>query len=217
MESERDKSSEALESVVRDMKIEEPEGLVGTSCIARTVSPKDSVDNLTVKASKPLNDDANYMSASPIKVEESTMSPKQEDEDEKVIKADVIVKHEAGQPPKLSRTVSQKVPAKSASLYVHYVDKTAEATARFQVIRDCIYAAKYLGATEHALECDCAEEWGMYYYPPNNFASVTVEQGSRQIASFLTIVLLRCVDSYQQCMWTRFGLYKPCYQDGMHR
>ena len=156
------KSPEALESVVREMKIKEPEEPVGFLNDSRMAVLDAETEPLSKSCPIPSWANATSTSVSPIKAETNSPSPKSEDEEEKVIKADVVVKQEPGQPPKLSRTASQKVPTKAASLYLHYPNKTDEATSSFQVISDCIYAAKYLGATEHALECDCAEEWGMY-------------------------------------------------------
>lgn len=79
---------------------------------------------------------------------------------EQTIGADISVKMEPGQPPKLARTSSQKVIVRPTPLFDDLPDMTAAAKNSFQVIAQCIYAAKYLGTTEHAMECDCAEEWG---------------------------------------------------------
>ena len=162
MDTGASESPEALESVVREMKIKEPDEpidfLDGSGMAAHDVETEFSSDSQRI----PSRTIAASTSVSPTKAEPSIPLPKSDDEEEKVIKADVVVKQEPGEPPKLSRTASQKVSTKAASLYLDYADKTDEATSSFQVISDCIYAAKYLGATEHALECDCPDEWGMY-------------------------------------------------------
>lgn len=75
---------------------------------------------------------------------------------------EILVKQEPGQPPKLSRSSSQKIVARPPQLFSHFPDSTADALATFEQIEGCEYANKYMGYTEHAMECDCAEEWGMY-------------------------------------------------------
>ena len=74
----------------------------------------------------------------------------------------VTVKQQPGQPPKLSRNMSQKVPLRPPILFYDYPDKTNEATGTFQVIPGCVYSSKAIGATdvtEDVMECDCTEEW----------------------------------------------------------
>jgi len=78
----------------------------------------------------------------------------------KVVGGDITVKLEAGQAPKLSRSTVKKVPLGPPTLFSDVRDSTKEALSTFERISDCSYANKYLGSTEHALECDCSEEWG---------------------------------------------------------
>ncbi|MCJ1285470.1 histone methyltransferase set2 [Xylographa opegraphella] len=80
-------------------------------------------------------------------------------EHEQTVGGDISLKLESGPPPKLSRTASQKVIATAPQMFDHYEDKTQEAAGVFQIITQCSYSAKYLGSTEHAMECDCIEEW----------------------------------------------------------
>jgi histone-lysine N-methyltransferase SETD2 len=88
-------------------------------------------------------------------------SIKKDDKAEDNLGSGIAVKPEPGQPAKLGRTTSsQKVIPRVAPLFDHLPDKTAEATSTFQVMDACIYANKYMGYTEHGMECDCAEEWG---------------------------------------------------------
>ena len=90
-----------------------------------------------------------------------TQSPvKAEGGDREVVAGEVTVKLEPGQPPKLARTPSKSIVARCAPTFESYEDKTEEATGVFQLFTECTYSAKYLGSTEHAMECDCAEEWG---------------------------------------------------------
>jgi histone-lysine N-methyltransferase SETD2 len=72
----------------------------------------------------------------------------------------ISVKMEPGQPPKLARSSSQKVVPRPPQLFLDLPDSTEEAQRTFEVIETCQYANKYMGYTEHAMECDCAEEWG---------------------------------------------------------
>lgn len=81
---------------------------------------------------------------------------------EVTIGGDITVKVEPGKAPKLTRKMSQKVIAKPRALFTHLDDSTEEAKSTFELMSDCHYAAKHLGSTEQALECDCTEEWGTY-------------------------------------------------------
>lgn len=99
-------------------------------------------------------------SRSPTKAETMAQSPAVKGEQETTVGGGVTLKLEPGKPPKLARTTSHKIEKRPPQLYADYEDKTGEATSSFTVIPQCTYANKYLGTTEHALECDCAEEWG---------------------------------------------------------
>jgi hypothetical protein len=74
---------------------------------------------------------------------------------------EIVLKQEPGQPAKLSRR-SQKVVSRPPPLFNHLPDSTQDALATFEQIPGCVYANKYMGYTEHAMECDCAEEWGKF-------------------------------------------------------
>ncbi|KAJ5953469.1 hypothetical protein N7454_000365 [Penicillium verhagenii] len=79
---------------------------------------------------------------------------------EEKVGGNIVVKQEPGQPPRLSRSSSQKVPSRPPQLFSHLPDSTKDALATFSQIEDCWYANKYMGITEHdAMECECAEEW----------------------------------------------------------
>ena len=90
----------------------------------------------------------------------SRSPPEFKEEHTELIGGDITLKIEPGQPPKLARSSTQKVIARAPPMFDHMESKTEEATRGFLVIKECIYASKYLGSTEHAMECDCAEEWG---------------------------------------------------------
>lgn len=73
----------------------------------------------------------------------------------------VSVKAEPDRPLKLTRTPSHKVEhPQPPPLFDHLPDETKRAKMTFQVIDTCTYANKSLGFTEHAMDCDCSEEWG---------------------------------------------------------
>lgn len=98
---------------------------------------------------------------SPIKSEKPSLSPDNMKEDnEEIVGGEVVVKLVPGHAPKLARTPTQKIVARPAPLFHSYEDKTEESKTSFQVITGCIYSSKYIGSTEHAMECDCTEEWG---------------------------------------------------------
>lgn len=63
-------------------------------------------------------------------------------------------------PPKKGARGSKKVVPRVAPLFNDLPDATDEANSSYQVIESCSYQNKYLGYTEHAMECDCSEEWG---------------------------------------------------------
>jgi [histone H3]-lysine36 N-trimethyltransferase len=63
-------------------------------------------------------------------------------------------------PPKSTRPASHKPISRVPILFDDLEDATVEAKGTFSVIESCTYANKFLGYTEHAMECDCTEEWG---------------------------------------------------------
>jgi len=99
---------------------------------------------------------------SPRRTSSNMQSPAVKSEKEEIIGGNITLKMEPGEAPRLSRKQTQKVPMRAAQLYAYLEDATADAKATFEVLKDCSYAAKYLGYTEPPLECDCSEEWSMY-------------------------------------------------------
>ena len=145
---------------------------------------------------------------SPIKTNPSIERPPQpshmESPGNQILGGEIMVKLEPGKPPKLSRTSTQKVTARPVQLFDDYPDKTKEATGVFQVIPECSYSSKYLGSTEHAMDCDCAEEWGKHVALQLHYKT------------WLTS-LVRCLDENQLCLWRGFGLHQSRYQNGVFR
>ena len=76
----------------------------------------------------------------------------------------VSVKTEPPTPVKDVRLRSKKGVPRVAPLFDDLPDATFEATSFFQTLESCTYANKYLGYTEHAMECDCSEEWGTSHH-----------------------------------------------------
>lgn len=65
-------------------------------------------------------------------------------------------------PTKTSRAAASKLPPRIAPLLDHLPDVYDEATSTFAVLDACTYQNKYLGFSDHALDCDCSEEWGQF-------------------------------------------------------
>lgn len=82
---------------------------------------------------------------------------------EEVVGGDIMVKME-GKTPKLARSASRKIISRPPPLFSDLPDASAEACKTFVRIPNCTFANKYLGTTDHALDCDCVEEWGMSYH-----------------------------------------------------
>jgi hypothetical protein len=159
----KDEPSGAVESELQDMKLD-----TGTSSsddeplnsLRRTGALKSGPVNPVVNS--PRKPPSKSTSRSPIKLQSSAPSPVTgKDEHEDIIEGDVTLKMEPGQAPKLLRSTSQKSVVRPPKLFDHLPSATSKATELFEVIQDCIYAAKYLGSSDHdGLECDCVEEWG---------------------------------------------------------
>lgn len=156
-----------FETDMEKLKLEE-DGLGGSRLhdIPASVvgSAQRSALSTPVEGGSPYKRASKSSTQSPDKSQYVSQSPTEKTEQEAMIGGDITLKSEPGKAPKLSRTTSQKVIAKPPPLFSDVPDKTLEARGTFQVIPDCTYAAKYLGYTEHALECDCSEEWGKF--PP---------------------------------------------------
>lgn len=164
-DDEKSKKPEVVEEGIKGMKLksgdasdEEGQGTIRVGGIKK----ESFTSNGTVS---PLKADNGSDTRSPGKSPVASRFPHMlKSEDEQIVGGDVTVKIEPGQPLKLSRMSSQKIVPRTAPLFDDYPDKTAEAKDTFQVIPACIYSNKYIGSTEHAMECDCAEEWGKCHF-----------------------------------------------------
>ncbi|KAE8318046.1 histone-lysine N-methyltransferase, H3 lysine-36 specific [Aspergillus transmontanensis] len=154
-----DRRSESVTDAVTAMKLESDRATDTPALNGGSTSLKDDPNGVSRSPSAQNMDVAvksRSSSQTPVKKEEETYNAA--DMEEKV-GGDITVKQEPGQPPKLTRSSSQKVVARPPQLFSHLRDSTAEARASFELMDSCTYANKYMGYTEHAMECDCAEEW----------------------------------------------------------
>lgn len=142
---------------VKQEENDEPSSNGTHPTITTTMADDDSASASAVKSRR-------SQSQSPVKKEEGEGNA---DHQEEKVGGDITVRLEPGEPPKLARSSSQKVVPRPPPLYLDLPDSTGEAKSTFEVIEMCTYANKYMGYTEHAMECDCAEEWGkldFFYY-----------------------------------------------------
>ena len=153
-----------LETEVADMDIKEEQH-----------DDQKDVDMVTLSAAEPVKKERSASASgsatpkgvkrqylSPIKDESMAQSPVPKTE---VVGGDVELRLDEGERPRLVRKQSQKITRRPPELFTHLPDATERATSAFSVLRECVYANKHMGTTDHALECDCAEEWGKH---PNN-------------------------------------------------
>ncbi|PGH06473.1 histone-lysine N-methyltransferase, H3 lysine-36 specific [Polytolypa hystricis UAMH7299] len=155
---DEDVKPESVADAVTDMKLDpgdSPTDGASPNGVPLTETAEDDVNGLPLSSkASPTKDEAKSQSRS----QSRSPASKNEDAEEKVA-GSITVKLEPGQPPKLTRTSSQKFPPRPVQMFDHLPDKSTEATATFQVMEACTYANKYMGYTEHGMECDCAEEW----------------------------------------------------------
>lgn len=163
-----DSQPDSVADAVTAMKLERPSSADGRTTVnGRPVKdePTDNgLDSVPNRRSTTATLSVNDMPLSAIKSRSPSSSPVKPagdlDATEEKIRGDVTVKLEPGQPPKLARSSSQKVVARPPQLFLDLPDSTEEARSSFETLEVCTYANKYMGYTEHAMECDCAEEWG---------------------------------------------------------
>ncbi|PWY85701.1 hypothetical protein BO94DRAFT_467388 [Aspergillus sclerotioniger CBS 115572] len=164
-----DHQSESVADAVTAMKLESDISPEISAVNGGGTMIKDESSNAASNAS-PIptpKEQSRLSSRSPAKKEESEEDEQNStgkddnhvDKLEERVGGDIIVKLEPGQPPKLTRSSSQKVVARPPQFFSHLPDSTAEAEATFDLLDACTYANKFMGYTEHAMECDCAEEW----------------------------------------------------------
>lgn len=153
-EEYKDIKPEAVDTALGDMHLEEEP----SSQSSATHGNKHNKEEMAT-STQPDRNGSHSLSPEP-----SVITNKSEDDEEDTIDGEIELKIEPGKLPKLSRKSSQKVVSRPPPLFDHLPNSTEEATATFQVIRDCIYGSKYMGSSEHdALGCDCSEQWSKFF------------------------------------------------------
>lgn len=140
------------------MQLKEEDADVDMSAVPEMDTHEDEPSALPSRNGTPAG--TKRQQSSPVKQQSTSEISSVKSEQEETIGGDVTLKMEPGKPPKLARSTSHKIEKRPPPLFHEYEDKTEEAKSSFDVLPECTYANKYLGTTETALECDCAEEWG---------------------------------------------------------
>ncbi|TGO42482.1 hypothetical protein BHYA_0008g00730 [Botrytis hyacinthi] len=159
-----------MEDDIRELQPEAVDAAIGEMKIEEAIEVQDFANGLNGYISTPteikrFNSSTpglvNSRSQTPPRKQSTSQTPKSGgEEDEEIIGGDITVTVEPGKAPKLSRKSSQKVIPRPPPLFNDLPDSTEEAASVFQVIKDCIYGAKHMGASDHdALDCDCPEEF----------------------------------------------------------
>lgn len=147
------KKEEEIEDDVRHLKISRAASLDEDATTKVRTSTPNTPQPLLSSATR-----SQSRTQSPMKSESLPQTPN--GKTVSFVGGDITVKLEPGKAPKLARTSSQKIISRPPPLFNDEPDMYQEATSTFDVIQDCIYAAKWLGSTEHAMDCDCREEYG---------------------------------------------------------
>ncbi|KAF2660755.1 hypothetical protein K491DRAFT_14788 [Lophiostoma macrostomum CBS 122681] len=158
-DSESDRNTLQLGPELQDMKLEEAPPPVGEGGERPPRVKVEEADRVPTPLAIPPKVNSRSTSRSPVKQLLSQTPSPGTSEQEEVLGGDITLKMEPGKAPKLSRTASHKVVSRPPPLYLDLPDVTEEAKSMFAVLPECTYANKSLGTTEHALECDCSEEW----------------------------------------------------------
>ena len=195
-EDKRSRSRRLLDENVKALHLEDGHTKKETARL-RTDEVKE--ESGSSNAQSPKDTSMKSSTQSPVKSEAAFQSPYTGSENqEEVIGGGVTVKLEPGQPPKLSRSTSQKIVSRPPLLYNDWPSKNDEAKETFQVLPQCTYSSKYIGSTEHgSMDCDCAEEWGKH-----ESILLTISR------PFQTDATSRCVREGQLRLRSGFGLHQ---------
>jgi len=163
-----DSQSETVANAVTAMKLEHDDGDAASPVVndsSGAVKKEEEEEKILANRSAP-EVKSRSQSQSPTKKEGGEEREDKDADEEEKVGGDITVRLEPGQPPKLARSSSQKVVPRPPQLFLDLPDSTEEARSTFEVMETCTYANKNMGYTEHAMECDCAEEWGkLFSYP----------------------------------------------------
>lgn len=161
-----DSQSETVANAVTAMKLEHNDGAALPFVNGSGAVKNQEKEELLVNGSSP-GVKFRSQSQSPVKKEEGEGREDKDADEEEKVGGDITVRLEPGEPPKLARSSSQKVVPRPPQLFLDLPDSTEEARSTFEVMKTCTYANKNMGYTEHAMECDCAEEWGKLFSCPS--------------------------------------------------
>ena len=148
-----------IETGVKDIRLEN-EGIAKERGSIRSEDLKQGSPETSSSSPRDIN--MKSTSQSPLKNGHTSGASTPGDENrEQVVGGDITLKMEPGEPPKLSRSTSQKIVARSPASFNDHPDKTEESRKHFEMLPACTYANKYIGASQHQyMDCECAEEWG---------------------------------------------------------
>jgi hypothetical protein len=98
--------------------------------------------------------------ATPGTGEAGSQSPPSSVDDVKPTPGDNVETPGSSKAPSLSRKASRKAASREPRVYGDFPDATRDACEHFQVIPDCLYGSKNMGATDNdAFDCECRDEW----------------------------------------------------------
>lgn len=166
----RDVKSEAVDTALEGMKIEDGRDSNGVQDSSHDVKSEDVATPRDFKKSRSGTPAEKSTSKSPAGDHSASQSPKSEYDEEEDIGGDITLTVEPGKAPKLSRKSTLKVVARPPELYNDLPDSTSESLSVFQIIPECLYGSKSMGKSKSddddgPIDCDCSEERGKCYNP----------------------------------------------------
>jgi hypothetical protein len=201
---ESDQTAE-LGPELRGMKLEEGASSSGEGAGAPAQVKAEDDSRTSTPLLIPARSKSRSKSQSPAKQLPSDVSTPDTNTQEEVLGGEITLKMEPGKAPKLSRTASHKIASRPPPLYLDLPDATEDAKSTFDVLSECTYANKHIGTTEHALECDCSEEWGKSPAP----------SAMHPLCALPANAARRPQGTNQQCLWRRFRLHQSRHENGV--
>lgn len=162
-EDGRDVKSEAVDTALEGMKLEDGSKSHGAQDFFHDVKSEDAATPRDFKNSRSGTPAQKSTSKSPANAQSASHTPKSEYDDEEDIGGDISVLAEPGKATKLSRKPTVKVAPRPPELYNDLPDSTAESLSVFQAIPECLYGSKSMGKSKSddddgPIDCDCSEE-----------------------------------------------------------
>jgi hypothetical protein len=164
-EDHEDIKGEPVDAALGDMKLEEGGGssVEGTTIVSGTYDERNTpVELRKSRSSTPAT--KHSASQSPVKMEcEKVSTALSDDEMEEVDGDENTVSVEPEKISKTSRKSAPKVVSRPPILYNDLEDMVEEAVTKFDLLQQCRYGSKKLGASNSdPWDCDCPEEWSRY-------------------------------------------------------